>query len=299
MRRLSSNAAAELGLAATILIWGVNFAVIKVPLRVSPPFTVNMGRFVVSVLVLGAIYWVRCRRRGVSPLDDLRKAPWHVAGLGLLANFGYQAGFILGIDRTTAGAAALLIASSPIWTAVIGHVLGIDRLRAWGWGGLAVSLAGVVLVVLGRQQDVDAETSGVVLMLVAAAAWGLFTVLSRPVLRDGVSPMGLTVWGQTLAMPGIVALGIPGLAETDWPALGWPEVAAVVYSGGLSIGLAYVLWNESVRVVGPSRTAAYSNAVPFIGLLSGVWFLGEPLRAVQIAGGALIVLGLVVLRRAR
>ena len=299
MRRVSPNAAAELGLVATIVIWGLNFAVIKVPLRVSPPFTVNMGRFLVSVAVLGAFYVWRSRRRGVSPLADLRAAPWRIVGLGLLSNFGYQAGFIEGIDRTTAGAGALLIASSPLWTAAIGHVLRIDRLRGMAWAGLGISLVGVVLVVVGRDRTLEAETLGIVLMLAAAAAWGLFTVLSRPVLDDGVSPMGLTVWGQTLALPGIVALGLPGLAGTQWDAIGWGEVAAVVYSGGLSIGIAYVLWNTSVRAVGPSRTAAYSNAVPFIGLLSGVWFLGEPLLPVQLAGGLLIVLGLVVLRRAR
>lgn len=299
MRRLSSNAAAELGLAATILIWGVNFAVIKVPLRVSPPFTVNMGRFLVSVAVLGAVYVGRCRQRGVSPLADLRAAPWQIVGLGLLSNLGYQAGFIVGIDRMTAGAAALLIASSPLWTAAIGHGMGIDRLRGLGWAGLGISLAGVVLVIMGREAGMQAETLGVVVMLAAAAAWGLFTVLSRPVLDGGVTPMGLTVWGQTLALPGLIALGVPGLAETDWAAIGWPEILAVLYSGGLSIGVAYVLWNQSVRAVGPSRTAAYSNAVPFIGLLSGVWFLGEPVQPVQIAGGALIVLGLVVLRRGR
>lgn len=299
MRRVSPTAAAELGLAATILIWGLNFAVIKVPLRVSPPFTVNMGRFLVSVAVLGAFYLARCHRVRVSPLRDLQLAPWRVVGLGLLANFGYQAGFIEGIDRTTAGAGALLIASSPLWTAAIGHVLGIDRLRGIAWAGLGISLVGVALVVVGRDAAMDADVLGVVLMLVAAGAWGLFTVLSRPVLDDGVSPMGLTVWGQTLALPGIVALGLPGLSETDWGAIGWPELWAVVYSGGLSIGLAYVLWNTSVRAVGPSRTAAYSNAVPFIGLLSGVVFLGEPLLPVQVAGGLLIVFGLVVLRRAR
>lgn len=300
MRRLSLSAAAELGLAATIVIWGLNFAVIKVPLEVIPPFTVNMLRFGVSVAVLGAVYVARCRGRGVSPFADLLKAPWKVAGLGFLSNLGYQAGFIVGIDRTTAGAAALLIATSPLWTAVVAHLLGIDRLRGAAWVGLAISLGGAALVVLGRAGSaVEGEVLGIVVMLAAAAAWGVFTVLSRPVLDGGVSPMGLTVWGQTLALPGLVALGWPGVSETDWSLVGLPEVLAVLYSGGLSIGVAYVLWNQSVRIAGPSRTAAYSNLVPFIGLLAGVVFLGEPVQALQIAGGICIVAGLVVLRRWR
>ena len=300
MRRLSPSAAAELGLAATIVIWGLNFAVIKVPLEVIPPFTVNMLRFGVSVAVLGVVYVERCRRRGVSPFADLLQAPWQVLGLGLLSNLGYQVGFIVGIDRTTAGAAALLIATSPLWTAVVAHLLGIDRLRGAGWAGLALSLGGAALVVLGRAGSaVEGEGLGIAVMLAAAAAWGVFTVLSRPVLDGGVTPMGLTVWGQTLALPGLVALGVPGVAETDWSLVGGAEVLAVLYSGGLSIGVAYVLWNQSVRIAGPSRTAAYSNLVPFIGLVAGVVLLGEPVEALQIVGGVCIVAGLVVLRRWR
>ena len=300
LRRLTASAAAELGLAATILIWGLNFAVIKVPLETIPPFTVNMLRYGVSVVVLGIVYVAWCRTRGVSTLADLKAAPAQVIGLGLLSNVGYQAGFITGIDLTTAGAAALLIATSPLWTAVIAHVLGIDRLRGKAWVGLAVSLGGAALVVLGRAEaSLGGEDLGIALMLAAAAAWGLFTVLSRPVLDGGVSPMGLTVWGQTLAVPGLVALGWPGVRATDWSSVGTPEALAVVYSGGLSIGVAYVLWNQSVRVAGPSRTAAYSNLVPFIGLIAGVVFLGEPLQALQVAGGVCIVAGLVVLRRWR
>ena len=300
MRRLSPSAAAELGLAATIVIWGLNFAVIKVPLEVIPPFTVNMLRFGVSVAVLGVVYVERCRRRGVSPFADLLQAPWQVLGLGLLSNLGYQVGFIVGIDRTTAGAAALLIATSPLWTAVVAHLLGIDRLRGAGWAGLALSLGGAALVVLGRAGSaVEGEGLGIAVMLAAAAAWGVFTVLSRPVLDGGVTPMGLTVWGQTLALPGLVALGVPGVAETDLSLVGEPEVLAVLYSGGLSIGVAYVLWNQSVRIAGPSRTAAYSNLVPFIGLVAGVVLLGEPVEALQIVGGVCIVAGLVVLRRWR
>ena len=60
-----------------------------------------------------------------------------VIGLGLLGQVVYQVGFILGIARTTAGAAAILIAASPLVTAAAGHLLGVDRLRTLGWTGFA------------------------------------------------------------------------------------------------------------------------------------------------------------------
>ena len=289
----------EVGLSAVVLIWGLNFAVIKVPLAVMPPFTVNLFRFVVSVGVLGALHVADARRRGQSPFHSLRVAPWAVLGLGVMAHGVYQGGFILGIDRVTAGMGALLIATSPLWTALIGHALGIDRLRGASWLGVALGLAGAALVIVGRpESEAEASLSGVVFLLVGSVAWALYTVLSRPVFEKGVSPMGFTFWGVLAAMPVIAGLGLWEMGGTRWAEVGAPEWAAIAFSGGLSTGIAYGLWNAAVRRVGPTRTAMFSNLVPVVGVLAGAVLLKESVLPLQIAGGVLVIAGLVVMRRA-
>ena len=283
---------------AVVLIWGLNFAIIKVPLEVAPPFVVNLLRFVVSLVVLGALHVSQTRKRGVSPLATFQIGRWRVVGIGLLGIAIYQVGFILGVDRVTAGMGALLIASSPMWTVLTGHLMGIDRLRPAGWAGIGLGLLGVGLVTLGRPEArLGGDTSGVVLMLLAAFAWGLYTTLARPVLDRGASPVGLTFWGIVISFPILVALAAPDIADTPWDRLGVWEWAAIVFSGGLSTGLAYGIWNAAVKAVGPSKTAAFSNLVPFVGLGAGAVLLGEPIRALQVVGGALIVAGVVVARR--
>ena len=283
---------------AVVLIWGLNFAIIKVPLEVAPPFVVNLLRFVVSLVVLGALHVSQSRKRGVSPLATFQIGRWRVVGIGLLGIAIYQVGFILGVDRVTAGMGALLIASSPMWTVLTGHLMGIDRLRPAGWAGIGLGLLGVGLVTLGRPEArLGGDTSGVVLMLLAAFAWGLYTTLARPVLDRGASPVGLTFWGIVISFPILVALAAPDIADTPWDRLGVWEWAAIVFSGGLSTGLAYGIWNAAVKAVGPSKTAAFSNLVPFVGLGAGAVLLGEPIRALQVVGGALIVAGVVVARR--
>ena len=289
---------AEVGLLFVVAVWGVNFAVIKVPLEVIPPFTVNLLRFTVSLVVLSSLHFVQSRRRGRSALQDLRSFPVAVVVLGLLAHVVYQTGFILGVDRVTAGGAALLIASSPIWTSVVGHVRGIDRLTSGAWSGLGLSLVGVVLVIVAQAgAHVDGDAAGVALMLVAACAWGLTTVFSRPVLDRGASPLGLTVTGLWIAYPVLALLGFTTWTDAEWSRVGVVEASAIVYSGGLSTGVAYWVWNVAVKRVGPSLTAAFSNLVPFVGVASGALLLGEAIEALEIAGGVLIVAGLVVMRR--
>lgn len=280
-----------------VLFWGFNFAVVKVPLEVMPPFVVNTSRFVVSAAVLGVLHTRASRVRGVSPLHTFRAGWKTVVALGLVGHALYQVGFILGISRTTAGGAALLIATSPLVTAAAAHALGIDRLGPRGWAGVAVSLAGAVLVVLGRPGDVGGDLVGVSLLLAASVAWGLTTVLSRPVLDRGATPLGLAFWGVAIALPVLVALSIPEWGSTPWDRVDVWDWLALLYSGSLSTGIAYWLWNQSVQQVGPSRTAAFSNLVPFVGVGAGAVMLGEPVAWLQVLGGGLIIAGLVGVRK--
>ncbi|MEM1055842.1 MAG: DMT family transporter [Bacteroidota bacterium] len=290
---------ADAGLFAVVLVWGLNFAIIKVPLDVMDPFTVNLFRFAVALAVLAVLHAWLAPQRGERFTEAVRLAPGAVIGLGLVAHVVYQTSFILGIDRLTAGMGALLMATAPLWTAVIGHASGVDRLKPSGWLGVGLGLLGAALVILGRPTagELDGTAVGIAFMLAAAFGWALFTVLARPVLNRGVSPLGLTFWGLLFAFPILVAMGAPGLATMEWDRSGWQVWSALIYSGALSIGVAFVVWNLAVRRIGPSRTAIYSNLVPFAGVASGAVLLNEPIVPLQVAGGALVIAGLVVVRR--
>jgi drug/metabolite transporter (DMT)-like permease len=292
----------DAALLVVVLIWGLNFPVIKVPLEAMHPFTVNLFRFCVSVAVLGGLWGAEARRRGRPFAEPLRQMPGRVLGLGLLGHVGYQVLFILGVGRTSAGNAALIIASSPMWTALVGHALGIDRMRPAGWLGLAVSSLGVAVVVLAGEGEVTLGGEvfvGNVLMLVGAVFWALYTVFSRPALARGAGPMGLAFHSVLVAFPVLAALGLATVGETAWAGVNGWTWAALVFSGGLSTGLAYYLWNLAVRRVGPSQTAAFSNLVPFVALVAAFFLLDEPITLTQVLGGTLIVGGLVLMRRDR
>ena len=276
---------------AVAVIWGVNVPVMKAALLVVHPCAFNALRLSLSALALGIADQVERRGRPPPP------APWRaVIGLGLLTSLLYQVLFIEGIDRTSASHTGFLIASGPLWTALIARALGVERPGARAWLALSVAFVGTCLVASAR--DAAGGTRlGNALLLLAMIAWALGTVLSRPVLSTFPATR-LAFLFTCVVLPGHWLLALPHLK----PALlglgpgGW---AAVSYSGVLSTGIAYALWNASVRRIGPARTSAFTNVVPLVALALAWAFLGERPGGVQLAGGALVLLGIALLRRAR
>ena len=264
------------------------------------PLTVNLFRFTVASSVLSAL-WLRRSRRLSEPVWRVWKThKWKIIGLGLIGHAGYQVLFILGIKATTAGNAALIISSSPIWTALLARLLGIDRLSLWQYFALLVSFLGVSVVILGGEYDLtfsDTAFLGNMLLLAGAMLWATYTALNKPLLTSGVPALGLTFFSVLVAMPIFILLGLATVAETNWEAVTPTVWIALLFSGGLSTGVAYALWTYAVREVGPSQTAAFQNLVPFVALFAALFLLSEPIRVPQISGGLLIIGGLITMRR--
>ncbi|HZD05632.1 MAG TPA: DMT family transporter, partial [Longimicrobiales bacterium] len=152
------------------LIWGVNFAVIKVALSELHPFAFNALRFPLASLVL----YVLLRRRGAivlpRPGDRLR-----IVGLGILGNIVYQPLFIVGLDLTTAGSASLLLATTPVWTLLLSVGVRHEEPSPRVWIGVGGTVTGMILVVGGGGGLHLAGTglTGDLLMMGAAMAWSL------------------------------------------------------------------------------------------------------------------------------
>ncbi|MFC7170084.1 DMT family transporter [Halobium salinum] len=258
-----------------------NFAFLKVALDALPPTVVNALRFTVSAAVLGALYVTRPETGGLTA--PLRAAPKRLVTLGLLGSFVYPAAFIVGVDATTAGDAALIAASAPIWTAVFGRLAGIDRLGTRGWVGLAVALAGTLVVAVVGAGGVGGDSSatgslvGNAPVLLAAVVWGAYTVFSRPVL-DSVSSLALTLFGLLAALPALHLLALPAYGDVAWttvPASAWGalllgEPVGPVQVGGAALVLCGVLLVRSSKpepvVAGLGGGAGLAGAASNVGV---------------------------------
>ena len=218
-------------------------------------------------------------------------------GLGVLGFGCYQVAWTVGLTQITAGDSALIVAASPVFVALLAGAVGMDRLTPPKLVGALIAFVGVALVIAGGHElTLGASLAGDVLTLVAAASWALYTVIGTRMLRR-VDPLQATAWsvlGGTLLL---IPLGAWEAATSPPVAVSLPAVVAILYSGALAAGIANVLAFNAIRHIGPTRASVYQFLVPVGAVILGALFLAEPIRPAQVAGGAVIILGLYLTRR--
>lgn len=281
-----------LGLLGVAVIWGTNFAVIKVALKDLTPEALNALRFPIASILLVLVLRYRGRLR-LPERGDMAK----LVGLGVLGNVIYQLLFIHGLDLTSAGNASLLLATVPVWTILLSSVLGHERPSLLVWVGIMGTLAGMVLVVLGGAgvELGGSSLEGDLLMAAAALGWAGYTVGSRDMIQK-YGPLRTTTWTLSVGTVGLLALGAPDLAALQFGSVSPVAWFGVVYAGVFALSIAYLLWYRAVQRIGSSRTAAYSNLVPVVALLVAWGWLGEVPSAIQWVGAAVILGGISVTR---
>ena len=272
------------------MIWGVNFVVVKYATGVLPLLPFNAVRVTlaaVTLLLIGAL--------GGKPWPN-RRITLALLALGVLGNGVYQMLFINGVARTRAGDAALLIAATPAFIALIGRARGTERIGSRGWLGILLSIGGIGMV-SGAAAFVQTRSVllGDALILGGALCWAFYTVWLKPYMNDvdGVKLSAITMAGGAVALMGS---GFPAVVATNWGAAPATAYAALVYSGLGGLVIAYLFWYRGVRLIGPTRTAMYSNLQPIFAVAVAWVVLGEIPTIWQGVGAASIMSGLLLTR---
>jgi len=271
-----------------VVIWGVNFSLVKWALSELSPLAFNAVRFTLAAGFILALLLLLEGWQPIPPADMLK-----IFGLGLLGNSLFQVLFIEGIWRTTAGNSSLLLSTNPLWTAALSVALGRERLAGATWAGIGLASLGVILVTIGSGAGFSLAGTrilGDLLILLAALAWALYSVLSKDLLRR-YSPLRLTALAMVTGSLGLWIFAIPAVLRQNWSAVSWKAWGALVYSGTLAIAGAYVIWAMGVKRIGPARTAVFSNLTPIVAFIVAFLILGEPVTWLQGLGGAAILYG--------
>jgi drug/metabolite transporter (DMT)-like permease len=273
------------------LIWGINFSVTKGAFPTFPPLAFTAVRF---VLASGLLLVLTRRLEGSEPLPP--GALQRLVMLGVVGNTLYQLGFISGLARTTASNSALILASMPSVVAFIAAGLRLEPVRPRVIGGVVIATLGVILVVATRGTGFGGGTlAGDLLTVAAVLCWAGYTLALR-FLPTGVSPLRVTLVTTVAGAPGLLLAGLPEIARMDWAAVGPVGWGALAYSTVLSLIVAYLIWNRSVQVVGPSRTVVYMCLTPLFAVAAAALLLGERPRPLQGIGALLIISGVVLSR---
>lgn len=272
-----------------VAIWGFNFVVIKMSVEALPPILAAALRFCAAAFP--ALLFVR------PP-----KAPWWiVVGFGLSFGFALYAFLNLSIAwGMPAGLSSLVLQTQAFFTMAMAFVLLGERPSRFQIIGAGIAFLGIA--VIGAERIEGAGFVPLVMVLLAAMAWGLANVLTKKAGK--VNAIAFTVWGSLAAPLPLFALsyfaeGGPAI----WAALSsfsWSDAALIAFLAYPATLLGGGIWSWLLGRHPASVVAPFTLLVPITGLLSGYLILGETITAIEIAGGVLVIIGLIVtLRKAK
>ncbi|HRI14079.1 MAG TPA: EamA family transporter [Verrucomicrobiota bacterium] len=280
--------------AAVYLIWGSTYLAIRVGVESLPPFFMGAVRFLVAGLVmLGLLVW-----RGAT-LPTLRQ--WRncaVAGTVMLVGGNGLVNWAE--QRVPSSAAALFIASAPVWFAVFDWLRpGGTRPVAWIWVGVFVGLAGVLLLVwrsetIGVNGSLD--TAGVLALWVATMCWASGSLFSRYTEKPGSSWMTAAAHMVTAG----VGMAVISLLLGEWKgfhlgsvsARSWAALAYLIVFGAWIAFSSYV-WLLEVST--PAKVSTYAYVNPVVAVFLGWLLLGETVTARMAVAAVVIVVAVVIL----
>ncbi|QTS85203.1 EamA family transporter [Ectopseudomonas khazarica] len=266
-----------------IVVWGLNFVVIKVGLHGMPPMLMGALRFMLAAFP--AILFVR------RPQVPLR---WMLA-YGMTISLGQFAFLFYAMYvGMPAGLASLVLQSQAFFTLFFAALFLGERLRGSNLFGLLVAASGLALI--GLQGGQAMTLAGFALTIAAASMWALGNVVTRRLGK--VNLVGLVVWGSLIPPLPFLALSFwlegPELILHSLQSISLDSILVLAYLAFGATILGYGLWSRLLSRYPASQVAPFSLLVPVVGISSSVLLLGERLGSLQMVGAVLVMAGLLI-----
>jgi drug/metabolite transporter (DMT)-like permease len=285
---------AWLALAIVYIVWGSTYLGIDLAVRTMPPFLMAAVRF----LIAGPLLYAWAIRRG-DRADRPTARQWLSAALIALPMLTIANSAVGWAEQTMdTGTAALIIASAPLWMALLDRVFYAQRVARGVVVGLAVGFGGVALLVAPGGADGAGSTAAIVLV-VTSLAWSVGSLYSRQAdlpRRPLVSAAMQMIAGGVMLLP---VAAVTGEFNTFDPAAvsleSWLGLAYLIVFGSI---VAYSAYTWLLREVPISVAGTYAYVNPVVAVLLGTLVLGEPLTWQTLVGGGIILAAVALIVRA-
>ncbi len=284
-----------LKLLCTSMFWGGTFVAGRMVSQELPPFSAAFIRFAIasiSLLVLVRIYeggLPRLRRPQLLPISIL----------GLSGIFAYNVLFFTGLQTVAAGRAAVIVATNPIFVALLAALLFKEPLGLGRVIGIAISVCGAILAITGGHPLAlfkQVLTWGDIAIFGCVASWVTYLLVGK-VMMQNLSPHAAVTYscliGTAMLLPFSLAEGLIGHLQL----IPWTLWAALLYLGMFGTVLGFTWFYQGVKEIGPSRAAVFINFVPIWAIVSGYLILGEALDPTLILGAAMVSSGVYLTNR--
>lgn len=284
----------NLELLLVSFIWGINGIAVKDALQSFRPLQFNAIRLSLAAAVL------LLALRGSGKFEVPSRADWpKVILAGFLGNTLYQYLFIKGIALSSASNTSFVLATMPATTALLSHFSGRQKMTSRMWGGVGLTMVGAGLIVAGGSGGLSGlgggNLAGDLTTLCGTFGWCVTTIIAADLTKH-MSPLAFTAWAMVVGAALMIPLSISEFLRADWSlpsAWNWAEL---VLSGTLALALSYILWNRGVKSSGPASTAIFNNLTPVWTGIFGYLILRETWTPLRIAGAAVILAGVTLVR---
>jgi drug/metabolite transporter (DMT)-like permease len=277
----------------TAAIWGFNFVVIQWGMADVPPLLFVAVRFL-AVAAPAVLL--------IAPRPPV--ALWKIAVVGTFLSLGQFAFLYVSIDAgMPAGLASLVLQSHVVLTILAAALVLRERPSRPQVVGVVLGSAGLVIVAAGR--DGDVPLVALLLCVCAACSWAVGNLVVRALKVPG--GLSLTIWSALVVPVPMLLLSLlvdgPDGISAGLSAFGWKAVVSTAYTAVLASFVGYGIWNSLLARYPSSEVVPWVLLVPPVGILSAWLCLGETPGPAELAGGVVLVLGVLVtqgrLRRSR
>lgn len=283
-------------LLTVYVVWGSTYLAIRYAIgadtgqRGLPPMLMGGGRF----LLAGGLMYVWAIRRPAADgePDPVGRRQWlSCAVIGIALLLGGNGLVMLAEERVASGIAAVVIALVPIWTALIGLLVGRERLPGVAVTGLAVGFLGAAVLANPTSAD-HLSLAGVALLLVATLSWAFGSYYAKSA-RVPRRPLVMTAMEMLCGGAALVVAGLlrGEVADLDLGAVGWTAWAGAAYLVVFGSMLAFTAYAWLLRNARLSLVTTYAYVNPAVAVLLGALFLGERLTGQTLVASALILVG--------
>ncbi|SFR06283.1 O-acetylserine/cysteine efflux transporter [Enterobacter sp. kpr-6] len=272
-----------------VVVWGLNFVVIKLGLHNMPPLMLAGLRFV--LVAFPAILVV------ARPKIPMRL----LLGYGLTISFGQFAFLFCAINfGMPAGLASLVLQAQAFFTIILGAVMFGERLQGKQLIGITLAVFGVLVLAESSLNGQHVALLGFLLTLAAAFSWACGNIFNKKIMQLPVRPsvMSLVVWSALIPIvPFMLAsliLDGPAVMLQSLVGIDLVTVFSLLYLAFVATIVGYGIWGTLLGRYETWRVAPLSLLVPVVGMGSAALLLGETLTLVQLVGAAMIMAGLYI-----
>jgi len=273
--------------SGAMAMWAMTFVWFKIVNEVYPPFTIVFLRLLISTLVmLGVAAFTKV-------LQKLkRKDVLFFLLLSLIYPTIYFIGEGIGLTRIESSLGAVIVSTIPLFVPVGAYFWLHERVTRLNIIGIIVSFTGVLIVIFNPDFSLNADPTGVLLMMLAVFSAAAYTLMVKK-LTETYNAYSITtyqnIFGTLMFFPIFLIFeggDFAGIQHTT---------KAILNLGYLAIfgsSLAFILFNYSIKTIGATRTEIFSNLIPVLTAIFAWFMLGEELGAKKIIGITVVLAGL-------